>query len=91
MVKLFVRLTPRASRSGIDGWGEDAQGRKYLKVRVNAPPVEGKANAALINCLSDRLNVARSRICLISGETARLKMIEIDGFTEDDLCQSLSK
>ena len=46
--RLAVRLTPRGGRDGVDGWASDPAGRPYLKVRVSAPPVEGKANAALM-------------------------------------------
>jgi uncharacterized protein YggU (UPF0235/DUF167 family) len=43
-MRLAVRLTPRASNDGIDGWDRDERGRPVLKVRVRAQPIEGKAN-----------------------------------------------
>ena len=76
-MRLTVRLTPRALRDGIDGWDADDKGRPVLKVRVRARPVDGRANAALIACLAKALDVPGSRIILMSGETARLKTLEL--------------
>lgn len=84
MSRLFVRLTPKASADRIDGWDEDEHGRRFLKVRVRAAPVEGQANAALIVFLAKALKVPKSRISLIAGDTARLKCLEIEGVEADD-------
>lgn len=73
-VVLEVEVQPRAPRTEIVGW---RAGR--LRVRVAAPPVEGAANRALIACLADRLDLPRRRLSLITGETARLKRLRIDG------------
>lgn len=78
-MRLTVRLTPKASGEGIDGWGADDKGRPVLRVRVRAAPIDGKANAALIALMAKVLDVPRSRIDLVGGETARLKTLEIDG------------
>ncbi len=78
MMRLHVRLTPKAAKDDIDGWGEDEQGRKFLKVRVRAAPIEGRANAALLVFLAEKLGVSKSRLTLVSGDTARLKTIDID-------------
>ena len=78
-VRLAVRLTPRGGREAIDGWVVDGDGRRYLKVRVAAPPVEGAANAALIAFLAKTLGVSRSSLTLVSGAGARLKLIDIVG------------
>jgi uncharacterized protein len=78
-VRLAVRLTPKAASDAIDGWGEDEQGRRFLKVRVRAAPIEGRANDALIACLAKMLGIPKSRLSLVSGDTSRLKQIEIDG------------
>ncbi len=77
-MRLAVRLTPRASSDGIDGWDADDRGRPVLKVRVRAAPIDGKANTALIALMAKALDVPKSRIILIGGETARLKTLEID-------------
>lgn len=76
---LTVRLTPRGGRDAADGWALDADGRPYLKIRVASPPVDGAANAALIAFLAKTLKIPRSSIRLLSGDTARLKRLELEG------------
>lgn len=70
---LKVRVQPRASR---DEFGEAQE--DYLKVRITAPPVDGKANAHLIRYLAEVFRVAKSRITLLDGETAREKRLRIE-------------
>ena len=84
---LAVRLTPRGGRDGADGWGLDAEGRSYLKIRVASAPVEGEANAALIAFVAKRLQVSKSAVRLAAGATARLKRLEIDGVDEADIAR----
>ncbi len=79
MTRLHVRLTPKAAMDRIDGWDEDDKGRRVLKVRVRAAPIEGRANAALRALLAEKLGVPKSRLSLVLGETARLKTVDIDG------------
>jgi uncharacterized protein (TIGR00251 family) len=76
-VRLAVRLTPRAARSGLDGLVAGADGRVALQLRVAAPPVEGAANAALVAYLADALDLRRRDIRIVSGETARQKMVAL--------------
>ena len=78
-VRLAVRLTPRASRDGLDGIGLGADGRVFLRIRLTAPPVEGAANQALIDFLTGLLSVRKKDIVIRSGETGRLKILEIAG------------
>ena len=84
-MRLTVRLTPKAASEGVDGWGVDDKGRPVLKVRVRAAPVEGKANAALIALMAKILDVPRSRIKLVGGDTARTKMLDIEGLDATQL------
>lgn len=72
-MKLIVRLTPRAGREGISGL--DEHGR--LRVSVSSPPVDGKANAALVHLLAKALGVASSRVILIRGLHPRDKTVEV--------------
>ena len=65
-------LQPRASREGLAGEHDG-----LLKVRVTAPPLEGKANAALIKLLAKQFGVARGAVCIDAGETARRKRVRI--------------
>jgi uncharacterized protein (TIGR00251 family) len=77
---LRVRLTPRAARSQIDGWDGE-----LLRVRVTAPPVEGKANDALIRLLAQALDVSPSRLRLVKGRTSREKVIAVEGVSGEDV------
>ena len=60
-----------------------------LKARVAAPPVEGEANAALVKLLAKALGVPRSGVRIASGETARVKILEIDGLDEAEVRRRL--
>ena len=79
--RITVRLQPRASRDELLGWTEEGT----LRVRVMAPPVGGAANAALVQLLAKRLGIAKSKVLLVSGATARNKVIEVQGVAEDVL------
>ena len=87
-VRLAVRLTPRASRNGLDGVVHDAEGRAAVQIRLNAPPVEGAANKALIAFVAGALGMRKSDISIRSGEKSRLKMLELTGDAEA-LCAKL--
>ncbi|AYG60829.1 DUF167 domain-containing protein [Rhizobium jaguaris] len=82
-VRLSVRLTPNGGRDAIDGVETGADDESYLKVRVSAVPEKGKANKALIVLLAKKLGIAKSAVSLISGDTARKKILRIDGDPED--------
>jgi len=83
--RLHVRLTPKSSVDRIDGWDQDDKGRKFLKVRVRAAPIEGRANEALIVFLAKNLKVPKSRVSLVAGDTARVKTVEVEGLSEDEI------
>jgi len=73
-----VRLNPRSSKTGVDGVYVSPNGERYLKISVNSPPVDGKANAALITFLAKLLKTAKSRVKIVKGEQDRNKTIMID-------------
>jgi uncharacterized protein YggU (UPF0235/DUF167 family) len=75
----MVRLTPRGGRDALGGAREDATGRAQLLARVSPPPVEGAANAALVKLVAKSLRVPKSAVTLVSGETARVKTLDIVG------------
>lgn len=71
-VELKVYLQPGAKQTCIAGmYGE------HLKIKVNAPPVEGKANEALVHFLADYFDIPKTTIKIISGEKSRLKTVSI--------------
>ena len=83
-VTISVRVVPRASRNQVDGvLGES------LKVRLQAPPVEGKANKALTRFLAKRLGVTASKVTVLSGQTDRNKRIRVEGVTVDAVRRAL--
>jgi len=78
-LRFCVKLTPKAGRDAIDGWATDAAGRAVLKVRVSAPPFDNTANEALVALIARTLEVKRSSIRIVSGETSRTKLVEAVG------------
>lgn len=75
-VLLDVRVIPRAGRSGVVGTRGGA-----LLVRLNAPPVEGAANAELIDVLAKTLGVPKRAVSLVSGDRSRQKRVAVAGIS----------
>lgn len=73
-VVLSLHIQPGAKKTEVVGLHGDA-----LKVRLAAPPVDGKANQALIDFLSEKLGVAKASVDLVSGASSRAKRIRIAG------------
>lgn len=82
-LKVVIRLTPKASRDGIDGKEVLSDGRAVLKARVRAVPDKGAANKAAANLLAKVCGVAKSDVTLVSGSTARLKTFAVAGSSEE--------
>lgn len=80
--RFSVRLTPKGGRDAIDGWQNVSSDAKYLKARVRAVPEDGKANAALVALLAKAFAVPKSAVRIVSGATARMKIVEIEGDSE---------
>lgn len=74
-----IRLTPNARKNGFDGVMDVGDGKKALKVSINAVPEDGKANKALLAFLAESWDVPKSALSLLSGTTNRLKVIFIEG------------
>ncbi len=79
MIRLDIKVTPKASADRVQGWAPDAEGGRVLKIAVTAPPEDGKANKAVIALLAKRLKLPKSAITIASGETSRRKTLLIDG------------
>ena len=76
---IAVRVIPRAGRSGVAGARGDA-----LLVRLNAAPVDGAANAELIDLLAETLGVSKRAIEIVSGARSRQKKVRVTGLTLDE-------
>ena len=79
MGRIKVRLQPRASSNEIVGERNGA-----IVVRVTAPPVDGKANEALVKLVAKELGVAKSKVTIVRGETSRDKVLEIVGSASEE-------
>jgi uncharacterized protein (TIGR00251 family) len=77
-IQFAVKVSPRASRQGIEGLIRDENGAKFLKIAVNAPPEDGKANREVLALLAKTIGIAKSRLSLVSGETARKKVLRLE-------------
>lgn len=79
-VTLAVRAQPGAKKTAITGiYGEGAAAQ--LKIAVHAPPLEGRANAALIEFLSATFSLPKNAIALATGESSRSKVFALSGIT----------
>jgi uncharacterized protein (TIGR00251 family) len=83
--RLEVKVTAGASRSEISGIKNG-----ILLVKIAAPPVRGKANQELIDFLSRALGVSRSAVSIVRGDTARHKVIEVEGLGREEVLRRLS-
>ncbi len=82
-LRLSVRLIPGAGRDGVEGIETTDDGSVFLKARVTAVAEGGKANRALLELLAKVLRRPKSSLSILSGETARKKILRIEGDPED--------
>lgn len=85
-VRLSVQITPNAKKTEVTGVLDDA-----LKIRLQAQPIEGKANEALIKFLAKALGVPRSGVTITHGQASKKKLIEVVSatLTPDDVARRL--
>lgn len=81
---LVCKVHPNARKDEVEGLREEG-----LSIRLNAPPVEGKANKALQKLLSGLLGIAKSKIEIRSGEKGRTKVLALRGITPEEVKQKL--
>lgn len=82
-MKLALKVTPGARKNEILGWEDDyPQVGRVLKVKIAAPPVEGKANKEIVLFLAKALGVTKSSIELVHGTSGRIKLVEIPDGTD---------
>jgi uncharacterized protein (TIGR00251 family) len=72
-MSLVVRVVPSASKTEIIGWMSDGS----LKIRLAAPPVDGKANGELVSFLAKILGVSKNEIEIVSGQTSKKKTLRV--------------
>jgi len=77
---LSLHIQPGARKSGVAGLHGDA-----LKIRLHAPPVDGKANAALLAYVAELLDLPKAAVSLKSGQTSRQKVVRVEGVNETRL------
>ena len=82
--RIAVRVQPRARRDEIAG-----ERAGVLVCRVKAPPVDGRANVAVRRLVAKRLGIAPSRVAVVRGESAREKLLEVEGIDADELRRAL--
>lgn len=83
--RINIYVQPRASRTEIAGMHDGC-----IKIRLAAPPVDGAANAALVEFIADRLNIAKSKVRVVTGQSSRRKVVEVEGVSAAQLSQALS-
>jgi len=79
-VRLAVHVVPRASRTEIVGIHGQA-----LRIRLNAPPVAGAANAALVSFVAESLGIRKGNLEIVSGTSSRRKVLRIFGLTREEV------
>src|SRR5437764_5511672 len=85
LTRVRLRVAPGAARNGVVGRHGDA-----WKVRVTAPAESGRANEAVVRLLSDTCALPRTSVTLVSGHSARDKIVELAGVEPDDIERRLS-
>lgn len=85
-IMLFVRLQPKASRDQVCGLMDNA-----LKVRITAPPIEGRANEHARDYLADVFELPRSRVELQFGDRSRLKLFLLKGLPMNSFRRTLTE
>ena len=83
-VTFAIKVIPRASKNQVAGVEGDT-----IKIRLNAPPVEGKANEALIEFLADALDVRRAQIEIVMGYSSRYKIVRVSGASAKQIEEKL--
>ena len=81
---LECKIHPSSSKDCIDGIKEDR-----LCIRLSAPPIEGKANKALIRFFSKQLHLAKSRITIVQGGKSRIKVLCLEGVGAEEVLSAL--
>ena len=82
---LRLKLRPGASRNRVDGCRDGV-----WEIRLTAPPVDGRANAALVDYLASRLGIPKRDVEIVRGRRGRLKTLAVEGLTEAQITARLT-
>lgn len=82
--KISFKIQPKASKTEITGMYSDA-----VKIRIQAVPAKGEANKVLIDFLSEKLQVPKQSIKIVTGHTNKFKTLEFDGLKRQDVFRRL--
>ena len=85
-VTFSIQVVPRSAKCEIVGISNDT-----LKIRLTAPPVDGKANEECLRFLSTLFDVAKNRLSIIGGQTSRRKTIQVSGMGSKELAALLER
>ena len=86
MTVIDVKVVPRAAKDEIVGWLEGA-----LKIRVQAPPEDGRANRALEELLAEALSLKKNAVTVSAGRASARKRVAIVGLTRDEILRRLGR
>ncbi|MGQ0533891.1 MAG: DUF167 family protein [Caulobacteraceae bacterium] len=86
-----VRLTPAGGADRIDGRATDADRTTYLKARVRAAPENNEANRALEALVAKAFGVAKGKVSVSRGATARLKVLQIEGASDAEIAAFIAR
>ncbi len=90
-MKIALKVTPGAKKNEILGWEEDyPQVGRVLRVRIAAPPVDGKANKEICAFFAKTLKVAKSEVKIAHGSSGRIKLAELPDSAAATLTELLS-
>lgn len=78
-------MQPGTRANEIVGWVADARGGEALKIRLRAPAIEGKANAALVAFLAETLGLRARQVTLERGDKSRDKVVLVEGLTMEEV------
>ena len=85
MARITVKVHPRAKRTAITGRVGES-----FKLDLAAPPADGKANEECVRYLAEVAGVPRTRVRIVSGQTARMKVVDVEGVTAEELSKLLT-
>ncbi|MDD4607338.1 MAG: DUF167 domain-containing protein [Patescibacteria group bacterium] len=91
-IELNLKITPNAKHNEILGWQKNIfnSEENLLKIKIQAPPIDGKANQMLIQFLADKLKLKKSQIKILQGQTSQFKKIILQQ-VDQNILENLKK